>query len=764
MRGLAANFAHPLALLLWFGATMAFAARAAELALAIVAVIVINGLFAFLQERRTQRVVEALLARAALTARVLRDGVERVVPAAQLVKGDRVVLAAGDVVPADCELLADDTLSLDVSLLTGETTPVAELDGRVPAGAGVIRGTATGVVVATADESALGRIATLLAGPGRGESVLARQVAELSRTTAAIAVIAGAATLSLAIAWRGTDVVVALTFATGVIVALVPEGLLPLLTTSLAMAARRMAARGALVRRLGAVEDVGATTVICTDKTGTLTQNTLAVLGFVAAPEASDAMHRAHLVAALCNDARDPIDRALAAWSMGAGVDPAVARADHPRASDVAFDADLRYMRVDCVFAGGTRQLVKGAPEAIAVLTGAPLPPALAGAIDDAAARGERVLLLAEGPAGEAPAYVGLVRLHDPPRPEVPAAIAACRRAGIRVIMLTGDHPATARAVAEKVGLCDGDEVVLEGQDLDALDERRLVERLRGPVILARTKPEQKLRVVRALRAAGEVVTVTGDGVNDAPALRVADVGIAMGLRGTEVAKQASDIVLLDDNFATIVAAVEEGRAIKRNIRRFASYVFASNVSELVPFLAYVFCSLPLPLTILQVLAIDLGTDLLPALALGVERPSPRTLDRPPEPARSPLLTPALAIQTFLFFGSIEAALGMAGFLLGPADAGTTMTFLGILGGQVGYLFTRRGGGFRARLSLTSNPWIGVGIAVELALALVLVYVPVVGAPFSMQPVAPVWLLIVPLAAAVMIVADVVRRYQVSPA
>jgi magnesium-transporting ATPase (P-type) len=655
MRGLAANFAHPLALLLWFGATMAFAAQAPELALAIVAVIVINGLFAFLQERRTQRVVEALLARAALTARVLRDGVERVVPAAQLVKGDRVVLAAGDVVPADCELLADDTLSLDVSLLTGETTPVAELDGRVPAGAGVIRGTATGVVVATADESALGRIATLLAGPGRGESVLARQVAELSRTTAAIAVIAGAATLSLAIAWRGTDVVVALTFATGVIVALVPEGLLPLLTTSLAMAARRMAARGALVRRLGAVEDVGATTVICTDKTGTLTQNTLAVLGFVAAPEASDAMHRAHLVAALCNDARDPIDRALAAWSVRAGVDPAVARADHPRASDVAFDADLRYMRVDCVFA-------------------APLPPALAGAIDDAAARGERVLLLAEGPAGEAPAYVGLVRLHDPPRPEVPAAIAACRRAGIRVIMLTGDHPATARAVAEQVGLCDGDAVVLEGQDLDALDERRLVERLRGPVILARTKPEQKLRVVRALRAAGEVVTVTGDGVNDAPALRVADVGIAMGLRGTEVAKQASDIVLLDDNFATIVAAIEEGRAIKRNIRRFASYVFASNVSELVPFLAYVFCSLPLPLTILQVLAIDLGTDLLPALALGVERPSPRTLDRPPEPARSPLLTRALAIQTFLFFGSIEAALGMAGFLLGPADAGTTMT------------------------------------------------------------------------------------------
>jgi len=384
MRSLAANVTHPLALLLWFGAAMAFAAQAPELALAIVTVIVINGLFAFLQERRTERAVEALLARAALTARVLCDGVERVVLAAQLVKGDRVLFATGDVVPADCALVENDGLTLDLSLLTGETTPVTRVDGKVPAGAGVIRGTATGIVVATGGESAVGKIEALLAGPGRGESVLARQVADLSRLTAVIAVICGAAALSLAIVLRGTGVVAALTFATGVIVALVPEGLLPLLTASLAMAARRMAARGALVRRLGAVEDIGATTVICTDKTGTLTQNTLAVVGFVAAPGIVDAAHRAHRVAALCNDARDPIDCALHAWVARAGVDPAAERARHPRTSDVPFDPDLRYMRVDCVFAGVTRQLVKGAPEAIVALAGTPLPPALARAIDDA--------------------------------------------------------------------------------------------------------------------------------------------------------------------------------------------------------------------------------------------------------------------------------------------------------------------------------------------------------------------------------------------
>lgn len=767
---LVANLSHPLALLLWFGAVMAFAARAPELASAIVGVVIINGAFATLQEYRAERVVEALLARAALFARVTREGREHVVPAAELVVGDVVLLAIGDVVPADCLLVQADALSLDLSLLTGETTPVnrtAERDARqkvdiatrtciAPAGAGVLRGAAVGIVVAIGAASTLGQIERLLDEPGRGASLLERQVSELSRITAVVAVTCGAATLALAIYFRGTNIVVALTFGTGVIVALVPEGLLPLLTVSLAMAARRMADRGALVRRLSAIEVVGATTVICTDKTGTLTQNTLAVLAFEPCRATSDVEGRAQLVAALCNDAHDddtgdPIDRALLRWT---GRDTANAlRKQYPRSGGMPFDPERRYMRVD----SGGRQLIKGAPEAVAALVAARLPDELARAVERATTHGERVLLLAEGPVDGEPEYVGLIRLHDPPRPEVPTAIAACKRAGIRVVMVTGDHPATARAIAIRIGLADETAVVLDGDSIDALDEHSLADRLRDTVILARTTPEQKLRVVRALRSAGQIVTVTGDGVNDAPALRMADVGIAMGRRGTEVAKQASDIVLLDENFATIVAAIEEGRAIKHNIRRFASYVFTSNVSELVPFLFYIFAGVQLPLTILQILAIDLGTDLLPALALGLEPASPRALDVPPERPRAPLLTRAIAVRTFLFYGVLEAALAMAAFFAGH-ESGPTLTFLGIVGGQIGCLFAQRDGTLRARLSLRDNRWITLGIAVELALALALVYVPGINTIFAMSAVGPAWLLVVPATALIMVTADELRR------
>ncbi|HEU4731066.1 MAG TPA: HAD-IC family P-type ATPase, partial [Kofleriaceae bacterium] len=334
-------------------------------------------------------------------------------------------------------------------------------------------------------------------------------------------------------------------------------------------------------------------------------------------------------------------------------------------------------------------------------------------------------------------------------------------------------------AVAARIGLADDDSPVLEGTAIDALDDRALIDRLRGAAILARTTPEQKLRIVRALQAAGEVVTVTGDGVNDAPALRVADVGIAMGRRGTEVAKQASDIVLLDENFATIVAAIEEGRTLRHNIRRFASYVFTSNVAELAPFLLYIFLPVPLPLTILQVLAIDLGTDMLPALALGIEPPSRRTLATSPDPQRSPLMTRALALRTFLFYGLIESALGLVAFFTvfwvegwrpfaslvpfqAAARAASTLTFLGIVGGQIGCLFAQRDGPLRARLSLRRNPWIALGLAVELVLALVLVYVPGLDSVFSMAPVSPAWLVALPVSAAIVIAADHVRRARAS--
>lgn len=801
LRTLLAQLTHTLALLLWLGAGLAFAARAPELGFAIVAVVVLNGVFAFLQEHRAEQVVSSLMRRVAVRARVVRAGVERRVPARELAPGDVVRLAAGEIVPADCILLGADSLSIDLSMLTGETAPVDRdaapvaapgrgadelaLPSLLPSGASVVTGAGEAIAFATGAESAAGKIALLLEQGGREGSLLERQVAQLSRVTAAVAVIAGAATLVLAQAFHRVGPLGALTFAIGVIVALVPEGLLPTLSVSLAIGARRMAARGAPVRRLAAVEVIGSVTTICTDKTGTLTQNALSVRGFTPARGAPpDAEQAARLAAALCNDARlalgggdyegDPVDVALARWAAAGGVDLAEARARWPRVADTAFDARRRYMAVTCAAGGAARELVKGAPEAVVALTGAPAPAGLDEAVVSAAGRGERALLLAVREPGGPLTCLGLVCLHDPTRPEVPAAIAACRRAGVRVVILTGDHPATARSVAAAIGLSAADRVV-EGPAIDAMDDRALLGLLRAGATLARTTPEQKLRVVQVLRRSGEVVVVTGDGVNDAPALRAADVGVAMGLRGTEVAKQAADIILSDDNFATIVAAIEEGRAIKQNIRRFVSYVFTSNVAELVPFLLYIFLPIPLPLAIVQVLAIDLGTDVLPALALGVEPASPATLHAPPEPPRRPILTRALALRTFFLHGVVEALLGVIAYFgfywahgwrpfesLEPFRAlergAATMTFVGIVAGQIGCLFAQRDGPLLKRLAFWSNPWVAAGLATEVALAIALLYVPGLNRMFAMAPVGPAWLLWLPGGAAVMVLGDALRR------
>jgi len=792
-----AHFTNPLAMVLWFGAGMAFAARTPELATAIIAVIASNGLFAYIQERRADRVIEALLARAAPSARVVRDGHELEIPASELVPGDLMLLAAGDVLPADGALVRTDGLSLDLSMLTGDTTPVSRsaevlnsaetidvtrLACMAPAGAGVLTGNADALVVATGRASAIGRTAQLLEQARRSRSLLERQVIELSRLTLVVAVTCGIAILIAVVFLRGADIITALVFGTGVIVSLVPEGLLPLLTVTLALGARRIAERGALVRRLSAIEDLGSTTVVATDKTGTLTQNSLYVVGLVPWAPAPDAEQRAKLVAVLCNDSHpvngkesgDPIDRALVRWSLREGVDAERARAQHPRTYEIPFDPHRRYMRVDCRFDEGERQLLKGAPEALAAVLDVEIPPPLSHEIAAAAARGERVLMLAEGPQDEGAQIVGLLRLQDPPRPEVPTAVAACLRAGVRIIMFTGDHPATARGIAQQIGLAGESTPVIEGTALDAMDDHALFTTLRETAVLARTTPEQKLRVVRVLQTKGDIVTVTGDGVNDAPALRKADVGVAMG-RGTEIAKQASDIILLDENFATIVAAIEEGRGIGANIRKFVASVFTSNVAELLPFICYVLLPVPLPLTILQVLAIDLGVDLFPALALGLERPPPGTLEAAPTPPGAPLLRRGLAVRTFLFYGALEAALGMAGFLavymahgwrpfesFAPFAAShaeaRTLTFLAIVGGEVGCLFAQREGNLRARFSFVTNPWIAIGLGSALALGLAFVYIPGVNTVFTMTAVAPEWLAVIPIGASIILLADTLRR------
>lgn len=800
LRTLAAQFTHTLALLLWFAAGLAFASDLKALGGAVVAVVTINGVFAFVQEYRAGHVVAGLMRQVAVQARVARDQAVVTLPAAELVPGDIVFLAAGDVAPADCLLIESDNLSADLSMLTGETIPVArsadaflaagaaphlaDIPCFVPAGCAVATGSAKAVVSATGATSSIGAVAALVQGVSRETSNLERQVAGLSRATAVIAVLTGAATLGLAAALTDTAFLDALTFGTGVIVALVPEGLLPTLSVSLAIGARRMAARGAAVRRLSAVEVVGSVTVICTDKTGTLTENSLTVRGAVAADGSGAPSSEMLLAAVLCNDAiesagavtGDPLDVALWQWAQRQGVAPRDLRAAHPRMADVPFSARLRYMSVTCVVEGARTVLAKGAPEAILGLAGlAAMPPALDRMMAEATAEGDRVLLLATGPEGGPVSPCGLVRFVDPPRAGVREAMAACREAGIRVVMLTGDHPETARAVARAVGLGGPAIRALEGREVDAMPDAALREFLSHDALIARVDPEQKLRIVRVLQTAGEVVVVTGDGVNDAPALRAADVGVAMGRRGTEVAKQAADVVLADDNFATIIGAIEEGRSIRANIRRFVSYVFTSNVAEMMPFLVYIFLPVPLPLAVIQALAIDIGTDLLPALALGAEPPTARTMQSPPEPPARPLLTRDLGLRTFLFFGLIEAALGLAGFFayylvegwrpgdsFAPFEAvhreAATVTFLAIVGGQVGCLFAQRAGDLAARLDLRTNSWVAWGLAFELAAALVLALVPGVNRVFEMDAVPPAWLLVVPLAAAAFLLADQVRR------
>jgi magnesium-transporting ATPase (P-type) len=451
-------------------------------------------------------------------------------------------------------------------------------------------------------------------------------------------------------------------------------------------------------------------------------------------------------------------------------------RERHPVTALTPFDAYLRLMSVTCRFKEGNRTFVKGAPEAVLPRTAAnALPASLTKSIDDAAARGDRMLLLASGPEGGSLELLGVVAFQDPPRHDVPAAIAACRRAGIRVIMLTGDHPETARSIAAAVGLGDPGIAVLAGHDIDTMTDPAIRSALSDNTVVARVNPEQKLRIVKALKQAGEIVVVTGDGINDAPALQAADVGVAMGLNGTEVAKQAADIVLADDNFVTIVAGIEEGRSIRANIRRFVSYVFTSNVAEMVPFLVYIFFPVPLPLAVIQALAIDIGTDLLPALTLGIEPPSQDTLTSPPRGPHDPLLSRALAIRTFLFFGVIEALLGMTGFFLFYVHAGwrpgdsfgdfsdiahkaTTLTFLAIVGGQVGCFFAQRDGALRQRFDLRTNGAIKGALAFELVLAVALVYIPGVNSVFSMSPVPAFWLLAVPMGALVFTAADEARR------
>ncbi|WP_280430130.1 cation-translocating P-type ATPase [Nocardia brasiliensis] len=688
---LLAQLTHFFALMLWVAAGLALLAGMPALAVAIAVVVVLNGVFAFAQEYRADRAAERLRDLLPVRTRVRRDGRVRLVESMDLVVDDLVVLEAGDRVCADAEVLDAQRLDVDESMLTGESKPVSRSAGQgVLAGTYVVAGQGEARVTATGGATRLAGLAAVTARAVRPPSPLTRQLHRVVRVVAMIAVAVGVLSFGV-FAMLGQDTTESLLFAIGVTVALVPEGLLPTVTLSLARAAQRMAGAQALVRRLESVETLGATTFICTDKTGTLTRNEMQAVevwtpqgtatargagydpeGTLIGPKASiAAARRAADSAARCSpDAHahrhggrwlpvgDPMEVAVHVLAARAGVRPAP-----PAVAREPFDTHTRSASV--IDADGLH--ITGAAEAVFALCD-PADGAVAAAseeVDRMAARGLRVIAAAAAADPAQPArLLGLIALEDPPRPDIADAITACRRAGIKVAMITGDHPGTAAAIAAEVGLLGDDRIVLEGKDLPAADADLAALLDRDGVVVARVAPEQKLRIAEALQRHGHVVAMTGDGVNDGPALRAADIGIAMGASGTDVAREAADLVLLDDHFGTIVAAVQLGRATFANIRRFLTYHLTDNVAELAPFAVWAASggAIPLGFTVLQVLALDIGTDMLPALALGVEPPNPRTMTGP---ARTGTLMDAkLLRRVFGVLGPVEAGVGMTAFLL----------------------------------------------------------------------------------------------------
>ncbi len=847
-RALLKQFTHPLALLLWAASILAFIGVSAVLGAAIVLVVVLNALFAFAQERQAEQAVEALRRYLPVQATVLRDGHRQPIDARELVPGDILFVGEGDRISADARLL-EGALDVDLSTLTGESQPVLRsselhdttgplLEARdlLFSGTACVGGEGKALVFATGMQTELGRIAALTQRVEVEESPLERQVRRVAWLITLVAVVVGLAFLPIGAFAAGLPADDAFAFTIGLIVANVPEGLLPTITLALAVAVAGLARRGALVKRLSAVETLGSTTVICTDKTGTLTENRMRavriwtplgeldleggvdleqalgadpVLGFLA--RAIAASSTAELAPERTGKSRgEATEVGMLEAARTLGIDIDVTPREHSRRKLYRFDSELRLMStVDERADGSLTVHAKGAPEEVlrrSTMIGGPedhisLTVAdreeVLGVLERYASRGLRVLAVARRrlPDGAEPperredaerelCFLGLVALFDPPRSEVADAVARCHAAGIRIIVVTGDYGPTAAEIARRVGIATDGAVAITGRELDAMSERELdlVLRERKELIFARSSPEAKLRIADALRAEGHVMAMTGDGVNDAPALRRADIGIAMGMAGTEVAREAGTMILTDDNFATIVAAVEAGRRVFDNVRKFILYIFAHATPEVVPFLVFALSggAIPLPLTVLQILAIDLGTEILPALALGREPAEPGLMGRSPRPRSEGVIRSQMLYRAWVFLGLIEAALVLAGFLYVLWQAGwspgadvssgsplhnayltaTTMTFAGIVTCQVGTAFAAR----TERASLRSvgvftNRMLLWGIAFELVFLAALVYVPFLQDVFGTAALGPTELAILATFPFVVWGADELRRY-----
>ncbi|HLO83570.1 MAG TPA: cation-transporting P-type ATPase [Nostocaceae cyanobacterium] len=863
---------HFMALLLWVAGILAFISQTPELGWAIWAVIWINAIFSFWQEFQAEKALAALKKILPSQAKVYRDGKLSVIAARELVSGDVMQLEEGDKISADARIIESQSLYVDVSVLTGESLPVPRISEPVTAanihasdasnlvfaGSTVAAGRGLAVVYATGTHTEFAQVAHLTANVKREASTLEVQISRVVHIITIIALSMGVVIFLLTKLLVGMQLRESFIFAIGIIVAFVPEGLLPTVSLALAIGVRRMATKNALVRRLSAVETLSATTVICTDKTGTLTKNEMTVrqlwiphtqinvtgVGYEPKGEveitSSEYESQVRLMlagAALCSNARlnhpanshqwqelgDPTEAALLVAAIKAGLKLEELQQQAPRVQEVPFDSHRRMMTV---LLKGHLQLDNGENFEYRTFTkGATLDvlqhsrylwhtgekleltptqrEEIVAANDQLASQGYRVLGVATRQGGaelnqadnklleEDLTFLGLVAMIDPARPEVADAIALCHRAGIQVTMITGDYGLTAAAIAQRIGLANGKPRIITGEQLGHLSDtqlRQILHKHKTGLVFARVIPEQKLRLVEAYKNLGHIVAVTGDGVNDAPALRAANIGIAMGISGTDVAREAADIVLIDDNFATIVAAIEQGRAVYQNIRKFMTYILASNMAEFLPFLAMVFLKIPPALVILQILAIDLGTDMLPALALGAEKPEAGSMELPPRKKSQSLLDLPLLLRAYCFLGLLEGIAGMAGFFfvwwthgynitqlqaLSPrilshsADAATmaiyyqatTMTLAVIVACQDGNVFACRSERFSIlRLGFFTNRLIWLGIAVEWLLILSIIYSPTLQKIFSTAPLKPSYWLMLLICPPLILIADELRK------
>jgi Ca2+-transporting ATPase len=797
---LAAQFKNALIVIL-LAATLLSGLLGHALEAVVIAVIVLFAvLLGFIQEYRAERALEALRAMAAPLGHVIRDGLEAAIPAREIVPGDVVLLRVGDRVPADARLMRAVNLAIDEAALTGESAAVEKTVPRLDtaalglgdrvnmayAGTLVTYGRGRGVVVATGMATEFGRISTLVQTVEAGRTPLQENLDRLGSTLGKAAFVVVALIVAAGL-WRGLPPLEMFIFGIALAVAVVPEALPAVVTISLALGVRRMVKRHALVRRLPVVETLGCTSVVCSDKTGTLTRNEMTVRRIVTADGAVEvsgvgyeprgqilqggvptpapsSVREVLRAGVLASDARllaeqgrwriegDPTEGALVVAAAKAGLDQAELNHDDPRVHEIPFSSERRRMTTLHTSAGATTAYSKGSADVILADCRWQLQKQAEVALAEAdrqrflalerqmAAEGLRVLALARK-RGARPedaeremTFLGLVAMLDPPRAEAAAAVRTCGDAGITPIMITGDHPLTAKAIADEIGLLNG-RMVVSGSELAAMSDADLEEAVARIGVYARVSPADKLRVVAAWEARGDVVAMTGDGVNDAPALKKADVGIAMGITGTDVSKEAAGVTLLDDNFATIVAAVEEGRIVFSNIRKYLAFLLSSNVGEIVLMAGAALGGLPLPLTAVQILYVNLATDGLPALALAVDPPEPDLMQRRPRDPRAGIFTRPLVV--LLMVGGLWSALVNLGLFTGllysgrPLREAMATTFVSLVLIQFLKAYNYRSDRFSVLRRPFANRWLNVAIAWELALLAVVIYAPFLQEPFG---------------------------------